>query len=155
MSMPLFVLIPVFLAIVGFLSGFFGPSVEITGCESQVPWVWNSGGPMVDAPTVDVSGTNITVDGQAVGSTRPAQEQMAATGPAPIEDLTQALAQLRTTWEQQHPGRRFPGSVSLSMDRRLPAGVVKCLIQSCLAAGYTDIAFVVTKSTWSSWGSLL
>jgi hypothetical protein len=91
--------------------------------------------PVVEAPLVKVTGQQVLVDGSSAGA--PSELGMGA-----LEDL---LRRKRELWRSFHPHKPFPGVVTLAIDRRIPAGIVKQVLASALAAGYPQQHFLVVK----------
>jgi biopolymer transport protein ExbD len=95
---------------------------------------------MIDAPMVAVAGSQILINGNQAGTTRPIEDSKRLQR---IEELFNALKGLRETWKQIHPGKEFPGVVVLQIDQDVPAIVVKSVFQTAAFAGYPNVSFMV------------
>ena len=99
---------------------------------------------MVTAPMVAINGSQILVNEHAVGSTR-AVEEAGRVMPR-IDELYNALKTLKDDWKKLNPaGKEFPGVVILSVDKEVPAVVVKSVFQTAASAGYPNVSFMVGK----------
>ena len=95
---------------------------------------------IIDAPLVSLSGSQILLDGHAVGTTRTIEESRTI---ARIDELTTALAAKRAKWKLLFPEKPNPGVVVLQIDGDVPAVVVKSVFQTAALAGYPNVSFMV------------
>ncbi|HVJ20247.1 MAG TPA: biopolymer transporter ExbD [Polyangiaceae bacterium] len=97
---------------------------------------------MIEAPLVVVGPNQLLLDGVPSGETRSLVEDGQV---RIISDLADMLRNKRALWQQLNPDRAFPGSVSLQIDRDVPALVVKSAVRTATVAGYSEINFVVRR----------
>lgn len=95
---------------------------------------------MIDAPMVQINGSQILVDGAPAGNTRAIEESKRLQR---IDELFNILKGKREVWKQLHPGRDFPGVVVLQVDQDVQAVVVKSTFQTAAFAGYPNVSFMV------------
>jgi len=128
------------IVVVVFLLMSFSATGEVpTDPSTQLPHAENTSD-MTDAPLVSVTGTQILVDGLAVGSTRPIEE---AGRMVRVDGLAETLRTKREFWLKLNPRADFPGVVVLQIDRRVPALVVKSVFRTAAEAGYPHVSFMV------------
>jgi biopolymer transport protein ExbD len=141
-EIPLIPFIDFLLCIVLFLLASFSASGELPIDKNvKLPNAMNAV-PMMEAPVVAVTGTQILVDGIPAGSTRAILD---SNRPAKIDELDAILKAKRELWKQLKPGQEFPGNVILQVDRKVQALVVKSVFMTSAYAGYPAVSFMVGK----------
>jgi len=139
-ELPLIPFIDFLLCIVLFLLSSFSASGELPVDKNvKLPNASNVL-PMVEAPMVAITGTQILVDGVPAGSTRAIEEANRLTR---VDELFNVLKNKRELWKQINPGKEFPGVAILQVDRKVPALVVKSVFQTSAFSGYPNISFMV------------
>lgn len=134
---PLHAELLVCLVLALFLLPFFRPTGEVCLCKGpSLPQVSHHHGPPKDGPVVHLWGHGVMVDGVHVDALQGDDQGE----PSPLPALVALLV-------ERNLSSKSPGSVDLLVDRRVPAGAVKSVVQSCMAAGYQDIGFLV-ETTW-------
>jgi hypothetical protein len=91
---------------------------------------------------VAIAGSQILVDGVAAGNARRIEEGNRL---ARVDELFSALNSKRELWKTVNPGRECPGVVTLQIDRRVPALVVKSVFQTAAMAGFPAVSFQVRR----------
>jgi hypothetical protein len=90
--------------------------------------------PWVDAPTVELVGDRITVDGTQAGRLG------SSTGTEELQSLLKAKRQL---WQQINPGRAFPGLAKFAAARDTPGSKVVAIARAAAKAGFPKLGVVV------------
>lgn len=141
-EIPLIPFIDFLLCIVCFLLASFSASGEAPPDKNtMIPWAENATD-LTEAPIVAISGTQIMVDGVAAGNARAIEEANRLTR---VDELFNVLKNKRELWSSINPGQAFPGVVTLQIDRRVPALVVKSVFQTAAMAGFPTVSFQVRK----------
>jgi biopolymer transport protein ExbD len=139
-ELPLVSFVDCLLCLVLFLLASFSAEatcqrgVEVPGADNTLE--------ASDAPVVTVNRTQIMVDGAPAGSSRDVMEGARLTR---VEPLFDALRNKRELWRQLNPGREFPGTVVLQIDRQVPSLVVKSVFQTAAFAGFPRVSFMVER----------
>ena len=142
LEIPLIPFIDFLLCIVCFLLASFSASGEIPPDKNvQMPKAFNVLS-STDAPIVTVTGNQIFIDGLSAGSTRAIEDSNRLTR---VDELFSRLKNKRELWQQVNPRRVFPGAVTLRVDRKVQALVVKSVFQTAAMAGYPSISFQVGR----------
>ena len=105
----------------------------------EVPRVFN-GEPVRDAPIIQVTPENVTLDGLSVWQQGPEAQQ-----PSPIPALVDVLEQKAELWRSFHPERELPGVVLVEADRNTPCALIKSVLWSSATAGFADIDFLAIQ----------
>lgn len=130
------------IVVVVFLLMSFSASGEVpVDPSTKLPHAQNTTD-MTNAPMVSVTGTQVLVDGIAVGSIRPIVEAGRLTR---VDGLHDVLRKKRDFWLQLNPNQKFPGVVVLQVDRRVPALVVKSVFRTAAESGYPHVSFMVGR----------
>jgi hypothetical protein len=95
---------------------------------------------MVDAPLVSVVGSQVLVDGASAGDVHVAERSGRVQR---VDELHSLLRAKRDLWKKLHPGRVFPGTLILVIDKSAPAVAVKSVFMTSAFAGYPNVAFMV------------
>jgi biopolymer transport protein ExbD len=141
-DIPLIPFIDFLLCIVLFLLASFSATGEgLPDKHLRLPKAQNAL-PMTTAPIVAIAGTQILVDGTLAGNTRFIEETNRLQR---VEELLAILKTKRELWTQLNPGKEFPGTVVLQIDRRVPALVVKSVFQTAAMAGFPAVSFQVAR----------
>lgn len=142
LEIPLIPFIDFLLCIVCFLLASFSASGEIPPDKNvQLPKALNVLS-LTESPIVAITGNQILVDGLSAGNTRVIEEANRLTR---VDELLARLKNKRELWKQLNPGKDFPGTVTLQVDRKVPALVVKSVFQTAAMAGYPAISFQVAR----------
>ena len=104
---------------------------------------------LLASPMVGVAGKDVYVDNKPAGSiveALDAMEQGKTAQPVKLTDLETKLKFMKDTWKATHPSDApFPGMVTLQLDEKLPAFVVKSVFYTAALSGYNNISFMVNK----------
>lgn len=142
MELPLIPFIDFLLCIVCFLLASFSATGEAPPDKNlKVPTAFNTQA-LTDSPIIAITGNQILIDGVSIGSTRVIEEANRLTR---VDELFDRLKNKRELWKQINPGKEFPGTVTLQIDRRVQALVVKSVFQTAAMAGYPAVSFQVAK----------
>jgi biopolymer transport protein ExbD len=141
-EIPLIPFIDFLLCIVCFLLASFSASGETPPDKNtKIPSAQNAT-ELTEAPIIAITGTQILVDGVAAGNVRMIEEANRLTR---VDELFDLLKGKRELWKASNPEREFPGVVTLQIDRRVPALVVKSVFQTAAMAGFPAVSFQVRR----------
>lgn len=111
---------------------------------------------LLASPMVGVAGKDVYVDNKPAGSiveALDAMEQGKTAQPVKLSDLETKLKFMKDTWKATHPSDApFPGMVTLQLDEKLPAFVVKSVFYTAALSGYNNISFMVNKKSKGAGG---
>ena len=139
-SLPLVPFIDFLITIVVFLIMQCGSSSSISSENITMPSARNAAQVEL-APIVAVSPRQITLDGRDLQT---ATDEIArAQEIQPIQPLVRGLEILKRNYGMIHPGEDFPGQIILQADESVDFKVIKHVMFSAAAAGYTNISFLV------------
>jgi biopolymer transport protein ExbD len=113
----------------------------ITRDLTKLPIAWN-GYDMLDAPLIQVTATGgMTLDGVVVAT----REEIASSRGrvARLDPLFNHLRGKRELKKQLAPGREVLREVVLAIDGDVPAALVKSVVMTATASGYSSINFMV------------
>jgi hypothetical protein len=106
---------------------------------------------LIETPEVLVDRNQVVFEGDVMAQT----ETILASGRLTrVDPLYDALKSARNRWEDVNPGGEFPGILTLWVDARVPALVVKSVAQTCAYAGFPTISFGVHQRSASTWGRI-
>ena len=142
-ELPLTSMIDMFSILVIYLLMNFSATGEIFFVQKNVilPHALNVN-PLESAPLVSVLGDVVALDAQQVGENPLALEENDANLPR----LTAALNTLKAQVLAEHPGAPFDGKVNIQAGEETSLVYIKRAMQACVAAGWTQINFVVDNS---------
>ena len=142
-ELPLTSMIDMFSILVIYLLMNFSASGDIFFVQKKVtlPHAENSR-PLASAPIVSVIGDIVSLDAEQVGQNPLSIEEKDANLPR----LTSALTALKDQMKQEHPGEEFAGRLNVQAGEETPLVYIKRAMQACVAAGWTNINFVVDNT---------
>lgn len=95
-----------------------------------------------EAPIIAISQNVVMLGGERMADTRQLAESPTLDR---IEQLVQALENMRRNWGILHPRQPFQGTVIIMADRGIDYRVVKKVMFSAAQAGYANISFAVNR----------
>ena len=142
-ELPLTSMIDMFSILVIYLLMNFSASGDIFFVQKKVvlPHAENSR-PLASAPVISVIGDTVSLDAEQVGRNPLSMEEKDANLPR----LTSTLNSLKERMLQERPGEPFAGRLNVQAGEDTPLVYIKRAMQACMAAGWTNINFVVDNA---------
>lgn len=91
------------------------------------------------APVITIGAGNVVIEGNNVGR----MEDIAEDENFEIADLAEHLNNLKRNFQQLHPNQQFAGNIVIQGDKEVTFRVLKKVMFTCTAIGYTNINFAV------------
>jgi len=149
-SLNLTPMIDMFVVLVIFLLMTFSTSGEILFIQKDIELPSAKiTDELEQAPVIIVGGGQVVIEGNTVGR----MDDIAEDENFEIADLSEQLNNLKKNFQQLHPNQQFSGKIIIQGDKETSFRVLKKVMFTCTATGYTNINFAVLPTGGSGGGA--
>ena len=139
-SLNLTPMIDMFVVLVIFLLMTFSTSGEILFIQKDIELPSAKiTDELEQAPVIIVGSGQVVIEGNTVGR----MDDIAEDENFEIADLSEQLNNLKKNYQQLHPNQTFSGKIIIQGDKEISFRVLKKVMFTCTATGYTNINFAV------------
>ncbi len=133
-------MIDMFVVLVIFLLMTFSTSGEILFLQKDIelPTATQTD-ELEQAPVITIGSGQVVIEGKQVGR----MDDIAEDENFEIADLSEMLNNLKKQYQQLHPNQTFPGKINIQGHKTVPFRVLKKVMFTCSAVGYSTINFAV------------
>lgn len=139
-ELPLVSMIDMFTILVIFLLMNFSATGEIFYMQKNIKLPdAKHAHPIDSAPLITVTETEVTLEAERTGDSPMRLTDVGSTLP----ELAGALRQLKVLSVASRPDEPFSGKINIQADESIPLQMIKKVMQTCIAEGWTGINFAV------------